>query len=309
MDNVVLEKVKPCVKIISYEPQALQLIASASKSTLSSRDLNDIMDRMDQEAIEKWIGELVRRNHGSPLEHSHYTFEITCSRVTSHQIVRHRIASYTQLSQRFSDKYIRSMVSRALNKLGMDGLEKNSSYNEYVEALSRILGEELGFMELLDIVGEAFIIPPNTVLSRDSSYLRGIIESVLKYYKLLLNGYSFEDARYVLPQSVKTRLVVTMNARELVESFLQLRMCSRAQWEVRYIAWRLWGLLMNTHPTLFRYAGPRCIYMDNRVRRELCSLYDYVNGACYPEIARCPEMVEREHIVECLRNASRDPWS
>jgi len=71
------------------------------------------------------------------------------------------------------------------------------------------------------------------------------------------NGVPEEDARYVLPNGVNTNIVVTMNARELY-NFFSLRLCSRAQWEIRKIAWsmleevkksilsylNLWGLIV-----------------------------------------------------------------
>ncbi len=306
----VLEKYKPSVKIISYSINTPLIIASAGKMTISPHRLDEIMEKMDREKIEKWIRELFRRGHGSPLEHSIYIFEIICSRVTSHQIVRHRIASYTQLSQRYSDKYLRKMIEAVAVKMGMDKPGKPVSRREYL-LYSRVLEkyvEEAGFNDLLEVVSEAFIIPPKTILIKDREYLAHLLRSVARYYRGLASGMNYEDSRYLLPQAIKTHILVSMNARELVESFLALRMCTHAQWEIRYIAWSLWRELVKIHPQIFSYAGPRCILYDNRVRRNICSLEDYLNGKCIPVIERCPELVDKKHILSCLHTASKDPW-
>ena len=69
---------------------------------------------------------------------------------------------------------------------------------------------------------------------------------------------SNEDARFVLPNACETRLTVTMNVRELLH-FFSLRMCSRAQWEIRRMAEEMFRLCYETAPSLFRYAGPACL--------------------------------------------------
>ena len=69
---------------------------------------------------------------------------------------------------------------------------------------------------------------------------------------------SNEDARFVLPNACETRLVVTMNVREL-RHFFSLRMCNRAQWEIRKMAEEMFRICFNTAPALFMDAGPACI--------------------------------------------------
>ncbi len=307
-----IEKVKPRVKLIQYIGNAPRIIASAGKLTLSPKEFQEIYDRMTHEKINIWIKELVRRGHGSPLEHSIYIFEVTCSRVASHQLVRHRIASYTQLSQRYSDKYLRRMVRMIGEKIDIDILDKpggRRDYLEYSTAIMKYLDMDPGFEELLDIVGEAFIIPPTIIGRGDKGFMEKLLESIASYYRLLGLGIPYEDARFILPQAVKTKILVSMNARELIENFLPLRMCSHAQWEIRYIAWRLWRILAEIHPTLFKYTGPRCVLNENRVRGEPCGLEDLINGRCNFTIERCPELVPRSGIRNCLLHASRDPWS
>ena len=69
---------------------------------------------------------------------------------------------------------------------------------------------------------------------------------------------SAEDARFVLPNAAATRLIMTMNARELMHMFA-LRCCQRAQWEIRDMAWRMLALVYGTAPSLFANAGPGCL--------------------------------------------------
>ncbi len=304
---------KPKVKLIKYIEDSTKIIASAGKSTISPKNVESILERMDREMTNKWLLELIKRGHSSPMEHSIYTFEVICSRVTSHQIVRHRIASYTQLSQRYSDKYLRNLIKAiAVKQDIIDYVEKPKSINDY-RSYAKIIEDYLkqvhDFNELLSIASKAYIIPPHVVKGKNIDFLKNLIAGVMWYYKALSQGVKPEDARYLLPQAVKTRILISMNARELIESFLSLRMCSHAQWEIRYIAWSLWRELVRVHPEIFAYAGPRCIYFDNRVRNEPCKLSDYLEGRCIPVISRCPELVEKENIINCLSYAALDPWS
>ena len=311
LTQVVAEKYKPSVEIIEYTRDAPRIIASAGKQTLSPKEFHEIMESMNGEKTWKWIRELIRRGHGSPLEHGVYTFHITCSRVASHQLVRHRIASYTQLSQRYSDKYLRAMIKIIGGKLGViPRLKKpgREDYQEYSMLINRYLETSPDYDELLSIVSEAYIIPPSIIHARDEAFLAHLLKSTAAYYEALGKGIGYEDARFLLPQAVKTKILVTMNARELIESFLPLRMCSHAQWEIRYIAWSIWRRLASIHPELFLYTGPRCVYMENRVRETPCSLPDLLGGKCRFTITRCPELVPNKGIHKCLNYASIDPW-
>lgn len=82
--------------------------------------------------------------------------------------------------------------------------------------------------------------------------------SMEMYQKLLDAGVPAEDARYVTPQAVPTKLVMTMNVRELLH-FFSLRTCNRAQWEIRELADRMLKICMIIAPEIFKYAGPGCV--------------------------------------------------
>jgi thymidylate synthase (FAD) len=75
---------------------------------------------------------------------------------------------------------------------------------------------------------------------------------------LVESGVPKEDARYILPHSWETRIVVTMNAREL-HHFFGLRLCKRAQWEIREVARRMLALAREKAPMIFNMAGPACV--------------------------------------------------
>ena len=67
-----------------------------------------------------------------------------------------------------------------------------------------------------------------------------------------------EDARFVLPNACETKMVVTMNARSL-QNFFHLRCCSRAQWEIRELAEKMFELVYPVAPHIFAKSGPACV--------------------------------------------------
>ena len=85
-----------------------------------------------------------------------------------------------------------------------------------------------------------------------------IADSLLMYQKLLDDGVPAEDARYVLPQAITTKLIMTMNARELLH-FFSLRTCNRAQWEIRNMADEMLKICKKVAPDIFENAGPGCV--------------------------------------------------
>jgi len=251
------------VKLIKYTPDGERLVAVSAKQSLSRKPFMYQWDKMSDSEVEVWIKETLKRNHFSPWEHSVYTFVIeNCSRVCTHQLVRHRIASYTQLSQRFA----------------------------------RMTGEYFGVVK-----------PPRIALNKEAEKIfdKAIKASYEAYLKLLDIGIAPEDARYILPQGIITKIVVTMNAREL-HHFFGLRMCVKAQWEIRYVAWRMWQEVMKVHPLLFKWAGLRRITAENIARKgEPISLEDALSGKVKFTIERCPENIPREQIPRRLRNAAK----
>lgn len=104
------------------------------------------------------------------------------------------------------------------------------------------------------------IIPPSIL--QDSALTQEVKEcmrhSMEMYRKLLVAGIPAEDARFVTPQAVPTKLMLTMNCRELLH-FFSLRCCNRAQWEIREMADRMLKLCRDISPEIFGNAGPGCV--------------------------------------------------
>ena len=74
----------------------------------------------------------------------------------------------------------------------------------------------------------------------------------------LASKQAMEDARFVLPNACDTKMVVTMNARSL-QNFFHLRCCSRAQWEIRELAEKMFELVYPVAPHIFAKSGPACV--------------------------------------------------
>ncbi len=108
--------------------------------------------------------------------------------------------------------------------------------------------------------GVNFIIPPTIAKDENLSakYNEFLKLSQQYYNEFLQAGIPAEDARYVLPNASATKIVLTMNAREL-RHFFALRCCNRAQWEIRDMACRMLKLAKEVAPVLFEDAGPNCV--------------------------------------------------
>lgn len=170
----------------------------------------------------------VASGHESVLEHCTFTFAIGgISRACSHQLVRHRMASYSQQSQRYvkMDEFEYVTPESFMTTVTDDYWNTESSDN------STLASEE--FESLMEVIGEL-------------------------YERMIRAGIPEEDARYVLPNACTTNIVVTMNAREL-RHFFNLRCCNRAQWEIRELADRMLELCKETCPILFEDAGASCV--------------------------------------------------
>ena len=202
------------VKLIASTPDAAKVVAAAAKICYSSSGAVDIMEGLDPGKIVSFLKMLRESGHFSPFEHASFTFAIEgLSRVASHQLVRHRLASYSQQSQRY---------------VGMSC--------------------------------QSCIIPPEVAKNIDAlAVFRKQAENAWNCYKELIDmGISKEDARFILPHGAETKLVMSMNAREL-HHFFELRLCRRAQWEIRELARQMLILVRETSPELFAVAGPSCV--------------------------------------------------
>lgn len=294
--------------MVDYTRDGEKLVALAIKRSFSAKPAREIT--ISDEEAKKLILETLKRGHWSPWEFSTYTFEIECSRVCTHQLVRHRIASYVQQSQRHTSGVVQELIVELSKMLNMP-----CNKDDYAcicllieNFLSKLTGarSEKEKDKLYTIAEKYFYIPDNIKGNEQHlhNYVVSCFTTLLVFFQLLRTGVPLEDARYALPQSLNSRILVTMNARELATVFLPLRMCNRAQHEIRYIAWSLWGKLKSVHPLLFSYVGPRCVLVENTVRPEPVDLETILDETKKVEftIPRCPEGVPRERIRSCVLN-------
>ena len=177
--------------------------------------------------VERLLAFLLRAGHLSPFEHASFTFAIEgISRVTSHQLVRHRIASYTQQSQRY---------------VSLDEL--------------------------------IYITPPSIADRADMAerFRACVTNAHAVYRELAAAGIPSEDARYVLPNATETKLVMTMNARELMHAS-SLRLCLRAQWEIVHLFEHVKVEVDRVAPRIAAELKPKCYNLGYCDEAETCGL-------------------------------------
>ena len=218
-------QVKAKVTLIESTPNPEQVITSAGKLCYASE--TETLQSNSEADCEKFIKMITKLGHLSVLEHASFTFFVEgVSRAMTHQLVRHRLASYSQRSQRYvsHDSFDYIMPPQFEDKtIEVDG--KTISAEEYYkEAMVKISEIYNNLSQALGKTGEK----------------------------------SNEDARYVLPNACETKIFVTMNARELLH-FLQERLCMRAQWEIRDVADQMLTILREKMPSVFNLAGPKCV--------------------------------------------------
>jgi thymidylate synthase (FAD) len=216
-----MAQVKLNVKLLDVSQNAVSLIYAACRQCYSPQFAGDMFQKGDIAKQEEFIKHVAASGHESPLEHVKFTFAVEgVSRALTHQLVRHRIASYSQQSQRYV---------------------KESDFD--------------------------YIIPPS--IERDKEMLEEFLEvmSVIqKSYNNIIEKFkrkgkegekANQDARFILPQAAETKIVVTMNCRQLLHFFKE-RCCARAQWEIRDLAERMLKIAKETLPFIFSDSGAKC---------------------------------------------------
>ena len=226
------------VKLLSHTPDAEKLIATAAKLCYSSSDIESLRDGLTDEKVESFIDMIVSIGHESVVEHVSFTFGIEgISRACSHQLVRHRIASYSQKSQRYvNENGFEFITPPAIAELP----EARTEYD-------RIIDEITGSYEKL----AALLTEKHTV----QFISQGMDEKTARSKASKLAN---EDARFVLPNACETKIVVTMNVRSLF-NFFRHRCCNRAQWEIRAVANEMLRQCIEVAPHIFAHAGPSCV--------------------------------------------------
>lgn len=244
------------VKIIGHTYNPEMVIATAGKLCYSPADINDLMEKQTPESIERFVNMLVSMGHESPLEHSSFSFAIEgVSRSLTHQLVRHRIASYSQQSQRYvnlenSFKYVipRKIREYAHTKQIFENAME-SAFENYVK-ISR---------ELLEQFMYEYVVEELKVYDADAS-IDTIEEYMKTTHKKKYNAFvkvAIENARAVLPNACETKIICTMNLRTLI-NFCHHRCCRRAQDEIFDLAWAMRKEVEKVSPLLAKSLGANC---------------------------------------------------
>jgi thymidylate synthase (FAD) len=189
--------------------------------------------------------------HASPTEHASFTFGIEgISRACSHQLVRHRIASYSQQSQRYVDGTKFDFVTPPEIQNNPKALAAYEKALEVEAKAYKEIRDSLVAGYIADFLGEA-------QQGSDEEIMESFKQSNKKQYSAFLKKAN-EDARFILPNASTTKIVCTFNARSL-HNFFAHRCCNRAQWEIRAVANEMLRLCLEVAPNIFSYAGPSCV--------------------------------------------------
>ena len=256
------------VELIAHTPDPERLVATAAKLCYSSSDIGSLREGLTEEKIGSFIDMLVSIGHESVMEHVSFTFGIEgISRACSHQLVRHRIASYSQKSQRYvNENGFEFIVPPAIKELPEAEAEFSRIINEITEGYEKIADM------LTDMHSKKFIS-------------EGCDEKTAASKARKLAN---EDARFLLPNACETKIVVTMNVRSLF-NFFSHRCCNRAQWEIRAVADEMLKLCIKAAPALFAQTGPPCA----------------CGGKCPEGKMSCGKATEMKERYAKLRSAAR----
>jgi thymidylate synthase (FAD) len=226
------------VTLIAHTPMPEATVAAAAKLCYSPATIDGIMEGLTPDKTAGFVEMLAEIGHESPIEHASFTFGIEgVSRSLLAQITRHRIASFSVQSQRY-------VKEAQFEYVLPPEIEKDEQARKiYTESMERAQDEYDRLTEILTAKHKAAFIAA------------GISE---KKAARDAEKKAIEDARFVLPNACTTKMIVTMNARSLL-NFFSHRCCNRAQWEIREVANEMLRLVTEVAPNIFAKAGPPCL--------------------------------------------------
>lgn len=226
------------VTLLQHTGEPEKIVAAAAKLCYSDSGVDNILDGLTDEKTDKFLNMLMNLGHESPIEHVSFTFGIEgVSRSLLAQITRHRLASYSVKSQR----YVKEGMFEYIIPPEIEAIPEAKKV--FLETMEQ---EQAAYDKLTEILFQ--------------KHFKALREQGMdeKQAKTKAEKAAIEDARFVLPNACETKMVVTMNARSLM-NFFRHRCCSRAQWEIRALANEMLKLVKEVAPTLFKKAGPSCV--------------------------------------------------
>ena len=226
------------VKLVAYTQEPEKLVAASAKLCYSQLGAEELMDNLSDDKVEGFLNMLMDFGHQSPIEHCSFSFAVEgVSRSLTHQLVRHRLASYSQRSQRYvSEGQFQYIIPPAIK-------EDEVAKKMYVEAMEH---SQKVYDEIADRLQEKYL----------KEYIANGVDE--KRAKSDAQKRAIEDARYVLPNACETKIMITMNSRSLLH-FFNVRCCERAQWEIRQMAEEMLKEVKKVAPIIFKKAGPSCV--------------------------------------------------
>ncbi len=187
-------------------------------------------DKITNESAEKFVRMLLDRGHESVLEHEKITVRVICDRGVTHEIVRHRIGSYSQESTRYCNYGHENEITVILPIWYKDVHEK--------------FGWDCSKLDHRNSLHERYL-----------SWRASCGESETAYMYLIKQGAQPQEARSVLPNSLKTEIVITYNLREW-RHFFKLRTSKAAHPQMREITIPMLGDFKFNIPVIFEDIKP-----------------------------------------------------
>lgn len=229
---------KARVTLLSSTPHALSVIYTAFRQCYHAGTASDMWHDIEEGTIShekqaNFVRNIMSSGHESPIEHVSFTFALShVSRALTHQLVRHRLASFSQQSQR------------------------------YVNAVKSTHALTSDYPEIFEFITPPSIARKPEALEKYTACMAEIAKAYADLQEILAENTSDaskvnEDARFVLPQAAASNIVVTMNARALI-NFFNHRCCTRAQWEIRDVANQMLKLCRKVLPEIFENEGAKC---------------------------------------------------
>jgi thymidylate synthase (FAD) len=217
------------IKLLAdFGPQS-ELIEDCGRVAYQSEDL------INEESAPKFVKMIRGRNHGAVLEHSMMTVKFITDRGVSHELVRHRLASFTQESSRYCN-YSKGKFDNQVTFIRPPWV---------TEKVLGVWGSTEGRVEI-----------PIDLSNVDSTWFSSIAMTEIMYLGLLRDGWSPQQARSVLPNSLKTQIAVTTNFREWLHIF-QLRAIEKtAHPQMRDLMIPLYQECRRRAPHLFDLGDP-----------------------------------------------------
>ena len=237
-----MAKAKLKVILLRATPDPDEIVALGARLCYAQADVESLRERVEAKDQAAFVERVMERGHLSVTEHASFTVAVEgVSRALLAQLTRHRIASFSVQSQRYVSMAdgFDYVVPPSISALGED------AEAEFARQMDQMHAWYCQWQEKLGGAGES----------------------------------ANQDARFVLSNAAATRLLVTMNARELLH-FFELRCCNRAQWEIREMAWQMLACCREAAPALFAHAGPACVSGPCPEGKNTCGKASEVREKC-----------------------------